>query len=99
MRRYHSSVGRVELLRPSPTRELPRDLVDSLGYYQRRTVDGLGKEISQRAIETARQHNALTILRHQGKGSVDAENCVCITSEQPAPSLRFVDRPEPLRLY
>jgi len=86
----------MELVRPAATRQLGGDLVDSLGDDQRRSVDSLGQKVSKWPVETSGQHHSLAILRHDCERAIDAENSFDITSEQPAPRFRFVDRPEAL---
>ena len=96
VRRHHSRVARMELFHPTLARQLAGDLVDALGDYQDGPVECLGEKITERPIETPRQHYPLAFLRYQGKGAVDVKNRIHVTSEQPAPGLRFVGPPEAL---
>jgi hypothetical protein len=86
----------MELLLPAATSQFGGNLIDALSDNEHWTVDRFREKISQRPIETAGEENALAVLDYQRKGSIDRQNGVEITSEQPAPSLRFVDRPEAL---
>lgn len=86
----------MKLIAPPASPELRGDLVNSFGNDKRRPVDSLCEEVAERAVETAGEENAVAILNHQCEGAVDRENSVEITSEQPLPGFRFVDRPEPL---
>ena len=45
----------MELVTPPVARELRRDLIDTLGDDQRRTFDCFGQEITERAIQAARE--------------------------------------------
>src|SRR6266496_4213179 len=45
-----------------------------------------------------RADGSFAVLCHKSKRSVDVENCPDVTSQQPAPNFRFVDRPETLGL-
>jgi hypothetical protein len=89
----------MELVTPALARQLRGYLIDALGHDQHRSIYGLRQKISHRTVETTRQHDALPILGYEGKGAVNAEDRVHVTSEQPAPSLRFVDRPEALGFF
>ena len=80
------------------SRQLGRDLVDPFGDDQHGAVDGLRQKVSERPVQTSRQHHALPILCYESKGAVDLKYFVDVTSEQPAPSFRFVARPESLGL-
>ena len=64
----------MELGRPATPRELRGDLVDPFGHDQHRTIRGFRQEVAHRAVEASRQHDALPILSHQGKGAVEAEH-------------------------
>jgi hypothetical protein len=86
----------MELVFPPAPSELRGDLVDALSHDQYWSVGGLCQKIPQRTVEASRQHDALPILCYEGEGAVDVENCAHVTSEQPAPSFRFVDRPKSL---
>jgi hypothetical protein len=86
----------MKLVGPSTPPELGSDFVDALGDNQRRTLHGLGQEVPERPIETACKEYSLTVLDHQSERSVELKNSVQVTSEQPAPSLRFVASPEAL---
>jgi hypothetical protein len=77
-------------------RELGGDLVDALSHDQHWAIGSFRQKVSQRPVETSSQNDALAVLRNERKGSVDFENCAHVTSEQPASSLRFVDRPQSL---
>src|SRR5439155_10529987 len=95
----HARVAGVELVTPSTACELRRDLVDSLGNDQCWPIGGLRQKVSHWTVETSRQHHALPILCYESKGAVDLKYFVDVTSEQPAPSFRFVGRPESLGLW
>ena len=86
----------MKLIGPAVPPQLGGNLVDALGNYQNGSVGGFCQEVAQRPVQTTGQQNSLAILGDNRKGSVDAENFIRVTSEQPASSLRFVDRPEPL---
>jgi hypothetical protein len=86
----------MKLVVPSTPPKLGGDFVDALGDNERGTLDSLGQEVSQRPIETAREEDSVTVLDHQSERAVELKNSVQVTSEQPAPSLRFVASPEAL---
>ena len=96
---HHARIARVELIGPPVTPELRRDLVDSLGNDQYWPIGGLRQKVSHRTVETSRQCDPLPILSNESKRAVDAQYSIDVTSEQPAPSFRFVDRPESLGLW
>ena len=86
----------MELVGPAMACELGSYLVNALGDDQRGSFDGLCQEIPHWPVEAAREQNTLAVLHYQCKGAIDCQNCIDITSEQPAPSLRFVGLPEAL---
>jgi|SRR6185295_5145907 len=86
----------MKLIGPAVPPQLGGNLVDALGDYQNGSVGGFCQEVSQRTVQAAGEQHSLAILGDDRKGSVDAENFTRVTSEQPASSLRFVDRPKPL---
>jgi hypothetical protein len=90
VRGHHARVAGVELRRPTMTLELSGDLVYPLGHHQDRPVGGLRQEITHRTVETARQNDALPLLCHERKGSVDPEHCLRVTSQEPPSYLWFV---------
>src|SRR5512140_3913360 len=98
VRRHHARVARVELLRPSVTRQLARDVVDALGDDQHGTFGGLREEISQRAIEAAGENDALSVLYYEREGSVDLEHGARVVREQALGRVGFAEVPESLRL-
>src|SRR6202011_1592846 len=67
MRGNHARVTGVKLVSPSTALELCGDFVDALGHNQYRPVGGLRQKISQRTVETSRQHDTLAVLRYEGK--------------------------------
>ncbi len=79
--------------------ELGGNLVDARSYHKYRSIGGLRQKVSHWTIETSCERDALSVLRNERKGAVDVQDFSNITSEQPAPSLRFVDRPEALRSF
>jgi hypothetical protein len=89
----------MELSGPSTSRQFSGDLVDALGDDQHRPVDGLRQEVAQRPVEASGKEDALTVLSNEGERAVKVENFSGVTSEQRAPSLRFVDRPEALGIF
>src|SRR6266542_96569 len=99
MRGNHARIARVELVSPSTAPQLRGDLVDALGDDQNWSIGGLRQKVSHRTVETSRQHDAFPLLCYEGKGAVDAEHCPDVTSEQPAPCFRFINRPESLRVF
>ena len=78
--------------------ELAGNLIDAVSNDQYGSVGSLRQKVSQRPIETSDEHHALAFLRNEGEGAGDLEYSVGITSEQPAPCLRFVDLPQSLGL-
>ena len=76
----HSRVARMELTQPSTTRQLCGDRVDSLGHDQHGSIGRLRKKVAQRTVETPRQHDALTILRDEGKGSFETKYGIDVSS-------------------
>ena len=94
VRRNHSRIARVELTRPSTSRQLRRDRIDPLGNDQYRTIGSLCEKVAQRTVETARQDDALAILRDEGKGSFETEYCVDIAGEHATPGFGLVNGSE-----
>ena len=80
------------------SRQLGRDLVDPFGDDQHGAVDGLRQKVSERPVQTAGQYYPLAVLGNDGKRAIELKNRAGVTSEQPAPSFRFVARPESLGL-
>src|SRR4051812_9060118 len=99
MRGYHSGVRRMELSGPAASPQFGGDLVDALRDNQHRPVDRFRQEIPKRPVEAAREHNSFTVLCDDRKGAIKIKNFSGVTSEQPAPSLRFVDHPEALSIF
>ena len=96
MRWNHPRVAGVELPGPSMACQLRGNLVDALGDDQHWSIGGLRQKVPHGAVETSRQQDPLAVLRNKGEGPVKVQNFAQVTSEQPAPSFRFVDRPQPL---
>jgi hypothetical protein len=89
----------MELPRPSTARQLGRDRVDPLGDDQYRSIDSFREKVSQRAVETARQHDSLAILSDEGKGPLEIEYSGNVASEKPTSSVGFVNRSGSCRLF
>jgi hypothetical protein len=86
----------MELVRPSMAAELLSDFVDALGYDENWSVGGFCEEVSHRSVETSREHDALSFLRHECESAVDPENFVGIATEQQASSVGLINRPQSL---
>src|SRR5881398_3423513 len=89
----------MELPRPPVPPQFSGDLVDALGYDEHRPVDSLRQEIAQGPVEAPGEQDSLAVLGNKRERAVKVENFSRVTSEQPAPSLRFVDRPEALGIF
>ena len=90
--RNHSRIARMELGGPSMARQLRRDRIDPLGHDQDRSIDRFRKEVPQRAVETACQHDSLAILSDEGKGPLEIEHSGNVASEHSTSSVGFVNR-------
>lgn len=86
----------MKLPSPPMALELLDDLVDAVGDDEHWAVGGLRQKVPQRPVETPRQHDPFAFLCNQRKGAFNAEHCVDVAREQPAPSLGLIGRPEPL---
>src|SRR5262245_11257958 len=76
MRWHHACVSLMELVGPSPARELARDLVDSLGDNQDGPVYCLREKVAEWPVQAAREQDTFSVLSDERERTVDRKHRV-----------------------